>query len=291
MKALGFYIAYPILYLISILPFCLFYLLSDAVFVIVYYVFGYRINVVRGNLKNAFPEKTETEIKQIEKRFYRFFCDFILETIKTMSMDEKVSAKRCAFNNPELVEKLCRERGSIILVMGHYGNWEWAGPGFMLHSNAQTLAVIYKPLTNPYFERMTVKMRTRFGTKILIMKNVIRDLITLKNEKIALTILADQTPSNANQAIWLNFLNQETPVFEGTEKIAKKFNFPVVFINVTRPKRGYYEIFAELLVDHPNDMTDGEITKLHTERLEKEIIKTPELWLWSHNRWKHKKIN
>jgi len=161
----------------------------------------------------------------------------------------------------------------------------------MLHSNAQTLAVIYKPLTNPYFERMTVKMRTRFGTKILIMKNVIRDLITLKNEKIALTILADQTPSNANQAIWLNFLNQETPVFEGTEKIAKKFNFPVVFINVTRPKRGYYEIFAELLVDHPNDMTDGEITKLHTERLEKEIIKTPELWLWSHNRWKHKKIN
>jgi Kdo2-lipid IVA lauroyltransferase/acyltransferase len=287
MQALIFFISYPFIWLISRLPFPLFYAFSDLFHFILYHVAGYRKKVVRQNLLNSFPEKTEAERSAIEKEFYSYLCDLMLETIRTLSMPAKDYVKRVKLNNPELIETLHKEKGSIIVVMGHYGNWEWAGPCFTLNTSYQ-LNVIYKPLSNPWFERMTYRMRTRFGTRITAVNNVLRQLVSSRGEKQAVAIIADQTPL-PEQAYWTEFMHQDTPVFYGTEKIARKFNYPVVYICIDRKRRGYYEINPELLVAEPKSTKEGEITELHTRRLEQDIRRKPELWLWSHRRWKHRK--
>jgi len=171
--------------------------------------------------------------------------------------------------------------------MGHYGNWEWAGSTFTLETDYQ-LYVIYKPLSNKYWEDLMVKTRTMFGTKLIKVNNTLRDMINNKNEVSATAFIADQTPFPEN-AYWTKFLNQNTPVFTGAEKISKKLNYPIVFINIIRTKRGYYEIFAELLEQEPKNTAENEISERFINRLEKEIIKKPEIWLWSHRRWKHRK--
>jgi KDO2-lipid IV(A) lauroyltransferase len=194
---------------------------------------------------------------------------------------------RCKLNEDaqKLLDKYHAENKSLIIVMGHYGNWEWAGNTFSILGIHQ-LYVIYHPLTNKYFNNLIIHMRTRFGTKLIEMKNTIRDMLSNKKELSATAFIADQTPA-PESAYWTKFLNQDTPVFWGTEKIARKINYPIVFVNVKRIKRGYYEIFVETLVENPATTKVGEISELHTRRLEEEIIKQPELWLWSHRRWKH----
>ena len=197
--------------------------------------------------------------------------------------------KRCKLNEDaqKLFDKYYAEKKSLIFVMGHYGNWEWAGNTFSILGKHQ-LYVIYHPLSNTYFNKLIVGMRTRFGTKLIAMKNTIRDMLSNRSELSVTAFIADQTPA-PESAYWTKFLNQDTPVFWGTEKIAKKVNYPIVFVNIKRVKRGYYEIFAETLVENPAQSTEGQISELHTRRLEQEILKQPELWLWSHRRWKHKK--
>ena len=258
-------------------------------YVLLYYVIGYRKKVVLENLRNSFPEKNEDEIKLIRKKFYKYLCDLFLETFKTLTISKEEAIKRCKFNADSLAlfEKLYAEKKSIILVMGHYGNWEWGGSSFTLENKHQ-LYVIYKPLANKYFDRLIYKMRTRFGTKLTEMNNTWKDMLGYKNIIIATAFIADQTPSPDN-AYWTTFLNQDTPVFLGAEKIAKKLNYPIVFINIKRMKRGFYEMSAELLFEDPRSTKDGEISEAHTRQLEQEVIKQPEIWLWSHRRWKHKK--
>lgn len=289
MNALVFYISLPFIYLLSFLPFWLFYGVSDIFFLLIYYVVGYRKQVVLGNLRKSFPDKSEEELKEIRFRFYRYFCDFVLETLKTLTIGKKTMLKRCKLNAEAkaLFDKYYQEKKSLIFVMGHYGNWEWAGNTFSLEGKHQ-LYVIFHPLSNTYFNDLIIKMRTRFGTRLIEMKNTIRDMLSKRNELNATAFIADQTPP-PESAYWTKFLNQDTPVFWGTEKIARKVNYPVVFINVKRIKRGYYEIFAETLVEKPAETAEGQISEMHTRRLEEEIIKQPELWLWSHRRWKHKK--
>lgn len=289
MKKLGFYLLLPFIYGISLLPFFLFYGLADFVFVILYYLVGYRKKVVYQNLKNAFPEKSHAELKTIERRFFHYLVDLMLETFKTLTISKKQAMKRCAFT-PEtiaLFNKLEEEKRACIIVMGHYGNWEWAGSSFSLVCRQQ-LYVIYHPLTNVYFDRLMYHMRTRFGTKLYAMKDTMREMIGNRREVNATAFIADQTPAPEG-AYWTTFLNQDTPVFWGTEKIAQKLNTPVVYVSVRRPKRGHYVVHAEMLVETPKDTREGEISELHTKRLEKDIIAQPEIWLWSHRRWKHKR--
>ncbi len=287
MQALIFYLSLPFLYVFSRSPFWILYVISDFLYLIIYYILGYRKTVVTQNLHNAFPNKTENEIKIIRKKFYRFFCDFILETLKNLTISKKTMLRRCKLNEDaiKLFDKYYAENKSLIIVMGHYGNWEWAGNTFSILGKHQ-LYVIYHPLTNPYFNDLIIGMRTRFGTKLIEMKNTIREMLSNKSELSATAFIADQTPA-PESAYWTKFLNQYTPVFWGTEKIARKINYPIVYVNVKRVKRGYYEIFVETLVENPTSTQVGEISKLHTRRLEEEIIKQPELWLWSHRRWKH----
>lgn len=284
---LFYYLALPFIYLISILPFRLLYFVSDFLYLIIFHIFGYRRNVVEENLRNSFPEKSNKEIVQISKKYFHYLCDLILETLKKINLSKKGTLEHFKFHNTELLDKLYSENKSVILLMGHYGNWELAGSAFSL-SCKHPLYVVYKPLSNRYFENLMVKSRTMFGTRLIKMENTLKDILANKNNCSAYAFIADQTPSNQN-AYWTNFLNQDTAMFTGAEKLAKKLNFPVVFINIVKVKRGHYEIFAELLSENPKTTNENEIIESFVRRLEKEIIKMPETWLWSHRRWKQKR--
>lgn len=289
MGAILFYCLLPFLYLISLLPFPVFYLFSDFIYFLLYRVVGYRKKVVFENLKNSFPEKSYNELKKIEKDFYRYLCDLFLETIKTLTISRSEAIKRCKFNAKTtlLFNELANKNQSCIIVMGHYGNWEWAGNSFSLQCKQQ-LYVIYHPLSNKYFDKLMHDLRTRFGTKLYAMKDTMREMIRNKNEVNATAFIADQTPS-PDSAYWTTFMNQDTPVFWGTEKIAQKLNYPIVYITIKKIKRGYYEVDSELLINEPKNTSLGEISELHTRKLESDIITQPSIWLWSHRRWKHKK--
>ncbi len=289
MTVVLYYLSLPIIYLVSLLPFPILYLLSDTVYLLLYHVAGYRRKVVEENLRNAFPEKSEQEIRKISSRFFRYLCDLFLETFKTLTISKKSMVKHCSFHPDTiaLFSKLSQEGKSAILVMGHQGNWEWAGNTFSILC-PQQLYVIYHPLANPHFNNLIYKMRTRFGTKLIAMQDTFRDMLSNRKEINATAFIADQTP-NPNNAHWMTFLQQDTPVFKGTEKIAQKLNQPVVFVSVQRVKRGYYTVMAEVLFMQPANTQDGEITEAHTRRLEEDIIAQPATWLWSHRRWKHKR--
>lgn len=289
MLAIGFYLALPFFYLLSILPFPLLYLFSDLVFVLMYYVMGYRQKVVTQNLRNSFPEKSEKEILILRRKFFRYLSDLFLETFKTLTITPSSMLKHCRFDEASLalIKKLYEEKKSIILVLGHRGNWEWGGNAFSIQCRQQ-LYVIYHPLENKYFNQIVIGMRTRFGTKLIEMKNTFREMVNKRNEATATAFIADQTPPPEN-AYWTKFLNQDTPVFKGTEIIAKKLNYPIIYIDIKRTKRGYYDMTAELLCENPASTSEGEISELHTKKLESEIRKNPETWLWSHRRWKHKR--
>jgi KDO2-lipid IV(A) lauroyltransferase len=287
MQALWFYLLYPFVYLISRLPFSLLYRFSDFLYYLIRAT-GYRRKVVIQNLKNSFPEKSDEELDKISNEYYRYLCDLTLETLKTLNMSEQQTNARVTFHSTPWLDQFYREKKSIIIVMGHYGNWEWAGPAFTLNTNYQ-LVVIYRPLSNLYFEKMMSGMRTRFGTRITPVEKTLRDMVGYRSEITATAFIADQTASKKN-AYWTPFLNQDTAVFTGPEKLAKKFNYPVVYMNLQRVKRGYYEIKPELLFETPAVTADNEITVRFTNRLEADIKHDPIPWLWSHRRWKHKRI-
>ena len=219
--------------------------------------------------------------------YYRYLCDLILETVKTLTMSEEEAREHCLFHPAEWLDKFFSEKRSIILVMGHYGNWEWAGPSVTLNTNFQ-LVVIYQPLTHPYFEKMLVRTRTKFGTKITPASQTLRDMVARRSIISATALIADQT-APGDKAYWTTFLHQETAVFTGPEKLAKKFDYPVVYIHLKRVKRGYYELFPELLFSNPKETIENEISDGFMKRLEKEIMTDPTFWLWSHRRWKHKR--
>lgn len=197
----------------------------------------------------------------------------------------------------KLFEKYYNEKKNVIIVLGHLGNWEWGGNAFSLQCKHQ-LYVIYHPLQNKYFDRLIYTMRTRFGTKLIERKNTFREMLRIKNNRSshqlsepeisATAFIGDQTPSPEN-AHWTVFMNQNTPVFKGTEVIARKLNYPIVYVNIHRISRGKYELSAETICENPASTSDGEISELHTKKLETEIKKSPETWLWSHKRWKHKR--
>ena len=253
----------------------------------VYHLLKYRRKVVFTNLKNAFPNKSEDEIEKIAKEFYGFLCDFIVESVKSITISEKEIRRRCRFEDTSLIDRLYAEKIKSIGVLGHFGNWEWASPAFSLLEKHK-LFVIYKELNNVHFEKLMLNIRSRFGSKLIEMKKVVREMFKNKDLLAVTIFVSDQTPF-PEDAYWTTFMNQDTPVFRGTEVMSKKFNLPVYYISVKREKRGYYVVHTEMLVENPQATADGEISELHTRRLEKDIMENPELWLWSHRRWKHKR--
>lgn len=288
--SLLYYLTLPFIYLLSVLPFPILYGVSYGVYGLMFYVFGYRKKVVFDNLRKSFPQKTELEINRIAKDFYRYFCDQLLETFKTLTISKKTMLRHCSMDEKSLVllHKLAAEGQSVLLVLGHKGNWEWAGNTFSLCCPHQ-LYVIYHPLTNKHFDGLMSRMRQRFGTKLIPMQDTFREMVKHKDELTATAFIADQSPQPEN-AHWMQFLNQDTPVFWGTEKIATKMKRLVLFVSVERKKRGYYNITVnERDIMNPADFGAGGLTEAHTKRLEADIVTQPETWLWTHRRWKHKR--
>lgn len=263
------------------------YVVSDGLYTIIYHLFGYRKKVVFTNLRNSFPEKSEVEIEAIAKKFYKYFCDLVLETIKTLTISPKTVKKHVLFEDASLIQKYFEQKQSIIIVMGHMGNWELGGARFALLP-LHKLYVIYHPLSNKYFDGLVYHMRTRLGNRLYAMKEVLRGMVRDRDLITATAFIADQTPMPEG-AFWMQFLNQDTPIFTGTEKISKKFKYPVVYLTIKRPKRGLYTMECELLTEHPETTADDEISSMHTRLLERDIKNNPELWLWTHRRWKHKR--
>lgn len=248
---------------------------------------NYRKKVILTNLRNSFPEYTDTQLLKTKTLIYNHLGRLIAEFIKAISIESKEIEKRVEIVNPELVQAYLDQKKDVIMVLGHYGNWEWALLATSRYFD-QELVGIYKPLSSDYWDQKLKKIRTKFGATLVSMKDSYRYLIRHKNRPKIIGIIADQTPSKDELNYWTNFLNQETAVFLGTEKIAKKLNCPIVYTHIETLKRGRYKISYELITDNPLNHSKGEITNLHTSLLEEKIKEKPQHWLWSHRRWKHK---
>lgn len=287
MRALGYYLALPFIYGIALLPFPLLYLFSDGLFVVLYHVIGYRRQVVRTNLRKSFPEKSEGELRAIERTFYRWFCDLVLESVKTLTITPAQVKERVRVEGEAVLRKYFGQKRSVILVMGHWGNWELGGARFS-QLGLHPLYVIYHPLQNKWFDGLVCRMRTRLGNKLYAMNDTMRGMLSDRDQVTATAFIADQTPP-PDRAFWTTFLNQDTPVFIGTEKIAHKLGYPVIYIGLERSRRGHYTMRFEELVADPAGTDEGGITEMHTRRLEQDIRRLPAFWLWSHRRWKHQR--
>jgi len=289
MGAVRYYIFYGINWIITLLPLPVLYIFSDFIYLLLYYFPSYRRKVVATNLKNAFPEKTEEDLKSIEIKFYKHLADLFVETLKTTHMSDTEQIKRFSYSNLQVIDKLRKEKRDIIAVLGHYNNWEW--PTLLPHFLKYKIVIIYKPLQNKYFNRFINYHRSKDGIVLTPMSQVIREILNHRKNNINTlsVILSDQTPVKGEIKYWTTFLNQDTPVFIGTEKIASKYDMAVVFFNIQKIKRGYYNLNIELLFDHTAGLPEHLITETHVRRLEEIIKEKPEYWIWSHRRWKHKK--
>ena len=278
---------YILLIPISFLPYRILYLFSDLLFFIFYRILGYRKKIVSTNLKNSFPDKTDKELKEIMRNFYKHFCDLILEGIKGFTISEKQIKERVTIKNPEFSNSFADQGQSIIFVGGHYNNWEICAQAFSLYSNHKCIT-IYKPLSNTFFNSKIYKSRSKFGLELISMQQTKGSFI--KDSKPRIIVFgSDQNPANPKRVHWVQFLNQDTAVLFGVEKYSKEYNWPVVFVSISKLKRGYYEVEYSLITDKPIEQPHGRITEDFTKRLEEDIINKPQYWLWTHRRWKHRK--
>lgn len=284
-----YYLLSFFLILFSYVPFCLLYIISDGLYFLVYYVFRYRRRIVRKNLTESFPEKSEDDIKKIEKNFYSFFTDNILESLKMFTISRKEMLRRVKFVNVEEVDDLMRNGKSISLFLGHYGNWEWMS-SIPLHINKEVVAAqIYHKLSNKNMDRLMLYVRERMGAVCVEMRKTARYVneLATENKVCIIGFIADQAPRKKDARHFLHFLNHNTPVLTGTEKITKHYDFGAFFLDVKRVKRGYYEARFVKMHDNPKSLPDFELTAIYYQMLEKCIRTQPELYLWSHNRFRN----
>ena len=275
------------LYLLSLLPFWVLYGISDFLFLLVYYVLGYRRKVVRENLGNAFPEKSAEERLTIEGKFYRHLCDLIVETVKMFTISRADLIRRIEGEGSDVVLDAIARGKSVIGAVGHYGNWEIAGLRLSDALREPTL-IVYKPLSNSVFDRGFLKMRSRFGARLIAMRDTMRVMMEYRRQPTFSVLVSDQTPPRSEANYFTEFLNQPTAVFLGLEKLARLIDAVVVFCDIRKVKRGYYRCTMVPLFQEPRKTQLHEITEAHVRYLEKVIREEPEYWLWSHRRWKFK---
>ena len=275
-------------YCLSLLPLWCLYFISDFLYLVIYKLIGYRTRVVRDNLKNSFPKKSDIELISIEKKFYHHFFDLIIESIKSISISKNQMRKRLVFKNIEMFDKYFDQNKSVVLTVSHYGNWEWGLLGVSLTAKQKMMGV-YKTINDSFFNDLMNTTRGRFGADLVEMKDSLRHIISTKDECKIIGLLADQSPVKNESNYWTTFLNQESSVYLGPEKIATKMNYPVLFCKIQKVRRGRYEFYLEELCTNPEKTTKGEITSLYLRKSEQTINENPEFWLWTHRRWKHKK--
>lgn len=277
-----------IFYLISLLPFRALYLLSDGLYVVLFHMVGYRRKVVEKNLRMAFADKTDNDRLLIEHKFYHWLCDYFVESIKLLSISKEELQRRFTIANSDEVEKCFEEGQSAAAVLGHYCNWEWLScVGIDLPAN-RVMGLVYHPLRNRYFDRLFVNLRSQMGGVPIPKQDILRYLVKYRREGVMSLFgyISDQGPKMNNIHLWLDFMNQDTPVFTGAERIIRKMNNAVFYVEMSRPKRGYYTCTYHLITRQPDSLPEHEITRIFFQKLEQTIRKNPEFYLWSHNRWK-----
>lgn len=277
-------------FLFWLMPFWLFYRLCDFVAFLLYRVFKYRYEVIKMNLKNAFPEKSVEEIEVIIEKSYRNLADIILESIKGLSMSEEEICKRYKFLHLDLTNKYFEQGQSVFSAAVHCCNWEWGAVAFLLAVD-HDMAGIYKPLKNKYIDQYIRKERAKQGLKLGALREtrILLDEIEASNKPHIIVFLGDQTPSNVKKADWVTFMNQDTACLQGIDRHARRMGYPVMFTYVRRVGRGDYEIIFDEIVKDPQTTKEGEITALFMAKLEEVLRNEPANWLWSHKRWKRKR--
>ena len=291
MQLLIYLVIYPFLWLISILPFPLLYAFSDFIYLILYYVIGYRKKTVRENLILAFPNLTDKERLIIEKKSFHHLCDMFLEMAKTMTISQKEINKRFKYTNLDVYLDLEKKGKSIALMCAHYASYEWV----LSMNNHITFKGygIYKKIANPYFDKLVKDIRAKFKaylittkeTKPKIEQNTITNVLGLYG------FASDQTPRRSDNLYWYTFLGIETPIHFGAEMLAKRYNMNVIYLKVTKVKRGFYEASFEVLSDDVKSVPNYKISEMFMQRVEQQIYEAPEFYLWTHKRWKHKKTD
>ncbi|MBS1566610.1 MAG: lysophospholipid acyltransferase family protein, partial [Bacteroidetes bacterium] len=279
-----YYIVFGILYLFSLLPFWVLYGISDILYFLLCFVIRYRRSVVLGNLRVAFPEKTEQERMAIARRFYRRFTDNWLETLKLMSISHKALAKRFTADLKAL-DDVYETGRNVYFVMGHQFNWEWANAGITPFLRFKVL-VAYSPISSKIMDRVFLYLRHRFGSTMLPYNDMGKAMLPYRRMQYLLALVGDQNPSNPRKSYWLNFLNRPTAFLQGPEKGARLANIPVVNLSFSRPRRGHYHMQTTLIDMNPGESKEGDLTRKYVALLEKNIRLHPELYLWSHKRWK-----
>jgi KDO2-lipid IV(A) lauroyltransferase len=279
---------YTVILPLSIMPYWYLYGLSNVTFLVIFHLIGYRKKVVYTNLKNSFPNKSKKEIETIARGFYKHLCDLIVESIKHFTVSEKQVRKRMKIVNPEVINKFHDEGRSVLLVGGHFNNWEIFALAIDSQIKHETIA-IYKTLRNEFWDGKMRGSRERYGLSMISTKKI-KAVFDEKVSTLTATIFAtDQSPANAKKAYWTTFLNQDTAVLFGTEIYAKRYDSPVLYGHLRKVKRGHFTLEFTVLHDDPANAEEGLITELHTRKLEEVILEDPQYWLWSHKRWKRKR--
>ncbi len=287
MQLVFFVLIYPILWLVSILPFRLLYLFSDFLYIIIYHIIGYRKKTVRANLALAFPKMNTLERLQIEKKSYHHLCDMFLEMIKTMSLSEVEMNKRFKFTNLDVYKNLEKKNKSIALMCAHYASYEWV-ISMNKHINFQGYA-IYKRIANKYFDKLVRDIRSKFKAQLITTKETI-PIIQSNQAKGFLGVYgfaSDQSPKADKTFHYTNFLGLNSGVSTGAEMLAKRFDMNVIFLKVSKIKRGFYEATFEILSENASEVPDYGITDAYFSRVESQIVMAPEFYLWTHKRWKN----
>lgn len=280
-----YYLLYGLLYVLSLLPLRVLYLISNFIFFIVYHVTGYRKMVVMQNLTLAFPQKSETEKITIAKQFYLNFTDTLIETIKLVSASNNYIKKHLT-GDFKLIDELYHKGKKVQLHLGHNFNWELGLMALPLYTPFQTLAV-YMPINNKAIDRLFLKIRSGTGARMLPATKINLAFLPFRNDQYLMALVADQNPGIPSRGYWVNFFGKATPFVKGPEKNARANNTAVVFAHMTKPRRGYYEVSMTLACENALSMSVTELTANYIEYLEKVITAHPEMWLWSHRRWKH----
>lgn len=287
MKTFSYYIVYPFALLVGLLPYKMQFVVSDIVRWVLYKVIRYRVAVVRDNLRRSFPEKSVEQRLQIERNYYKHLADVFLETISLISVSRKNIRKRMTFLNADQIED-ATQGTTWLAAMAHYGSWEYT-VSYGLESCKDGILAVYRPLADRGFDKLYRRMRSRFGATPVPMKEITKRIILAKkeNKQYAVALISDQNPPLYEHQYWVDFLGQKTLFFGGLEKFAMKYNLPVAFLHVDKLKRGYYNAWFELIYNGTDELPDGEITRRYASHLEAMIRRRPELWMWSHRRWKH----
>ena len=289
MQFLVFILTFPFLWIISILPFRIFYWLSDCIYVLVYYIVGYRKKTVRENLALALPHLSDKERLEIEKKSYHHLCDMFLEMVKTMTISSEEMNKRFKITNLEVIKEYEKKGKSIMLIASHYASWEWL---ITINQKISFLGVaVYKKLANKHFDKLVRDIRSKYNTELVPTSKTIPLIANNQKNNIQCVygLASDQSPKADRIFHWESFMGVEVPVHTGPEMLAKKYDMTVVFAKVKKVKRGYYELTIIPLSDNPKSIPDFGITHIYIKEVEKQILEAPEYYFWTHKRWKHRR--